>query len=158
MEKRKFYLMCGVPGSGKSTWARKHLPSDVAYVSRDEIRFSMVQEDEDYFAKEKEVFSKFAQEIVAWACVHDVIIDATHINAASRMRIYDILTANFDEDKIEVYCIWMNTPYDVCLARNAQRTGRALVPEHAIESMWRRRRVPHGNEHSIIAGVWTVEE
>lgn len=159
MEKRKFYIMCGIPGSGKSTWARKHLSSPgVAYVSRDEIRFSMIQEGEDYFSQEKKVFSKFAQEIVTWACMHDVIIDATHINFASRKRIYDVLTANFDEDKIEVYCIWMNTPYNVCLARNAQRTGRALVPEHAIESMWRRRGAPHVNENSIISGVWFVEE
>lgn len=38
-------LMCGVPGSGKSTWAKQHLkPSDV-YISRDEIRFSLVAEN-----------------------------------------------------------------------------------------------------------------
>ena len=42
------YILCGPSGSGKSTWAKtdermKHC----AYVSRDEIRYSLVKEEED---------------------------------------------------------------------------------------------------------------
>ena len=41
------YMLCGPSGAGKSTWARKfiedHAENDIRYVSRDEIRFSIIQ-------------------------------------------------------------------------------------------------------------------
>ena len=52
---KKLYVMCGGPGSGKSTWIKKNLPTFKGYtkvVSRDEIRFSLVKEGEEYFSKE----------------------------------------------------------------------------------------------------------
>ena len=79
------YILCGPSGCGKSTWANQfmndHNTDDIRYVSRDEIRFSLVGEDEDYFAHEKEVFRKFSGTI-AQTLVDgfDVIADATHLN------------------------------------------------------------------------------
>ena len=47
----RLYVMVGCPGSGKSTWAKKHLPNTY-YVSRDEVRFSIseysAEEQRDY--------------------------------------------------------------------------------------------------------------
>lgn len=56
---KKIYLLCGIPGSGKSTWAKNHLDDNSIWISRDLIRFSMVSEEEEYFSKEKEVFKEF---------------------------------------------------------------------------------------------------
>ena len=39
--------MVGIPGSGKSTYAKKNFP-DAWYISRDEIRFDLVAENEEY--------------------------------------------------------------------------------------------------------------
>ena len=47
----KLFLMMGIPGSGKTTWTSKYLRKLDKYVSRDEVRFSMVAENEEYFSK-----------------------------------------------------------------------------------------------------------
>ena len=50
---KKVWLMCGIPASGKSTWAREHQEMfGGVIVSRDEIRFSIVKDDEEYFSHE----------------------------------------------------------------------------------------------------------
>lgn len=48
------YVICGIPGSGKSTWIKNHTSSEIL-VSRDAIRFDMVKEDEPYFSDRKSV-------------------------------------------------------------------------------------------------------
>ena len=83
------YILCGPSACGKSTWRdafiAEHSDQDIRYVSRDEIRFSMLEEGEDYFAHEKEVFKKFVSTL-AQTLVDgfDVIADATHLNEFSR--------------------------------------------------------------------------
>ena len=62
----KLILMCGVPGSGKSTYLKVHEPwfnESHVIVSRDEIRFSLLQEGEEYFSHEKEVWNIFVNKI-----------------------------------------------------------------------------------------------
>lgn len=62
------FIMVGLPGSGKSTFlkrrAHEFTTSRCGYtvVSRDAIRFSLLSDTDDYFAKENEVFKKFTQE------------------------------------------------------------------------------------------------
>jgi hypothetical protein len=51
--------MCGIPGSGKSTYLKTRFIQPPVVVSRDEIRFKMVREDEEYFSHEKEVYNEF---------------------------------------------------------------------------------------------------
>ena len=56
MNKKKLtlYLMSGIPASGKSTYAHKLAEKTGAvYISRDEIRFSLLKDEEDYFTHEK---------------------------------------------------------------------------------------------------------
>ena len=46
----------GPAGSGKTTWIREHAtPGVSAHISRDRIRFSMVKEDEEYFANKESI-------------------------------------------------------------------------------------------------------
>ena len=59
----KLFLMMGAPGSGKSYWAEHHVTSVDKYISRDEIRFSMLEDGDDYFAKEGKVFDNFIKQI-----------------------------------------------------------------------------------------------
>lgn len=135
MTKPTCYILSGVPGCGKSTWARKFTAEHdgVVQVSRDEIRFSLLADGEDYFAHEDEVIATFYAEInEALAAGHDVIADATHISEkALKQILYAIKT---DCKKIVVS---FHTPLEVCLSRNASREGRACVPDHIIKGMAR---------------------
>ena len=53
-------LMVGIPGSGKTTFAKKFCKYfHYTYISRDDIRFSKIEDKDDYFDKESLVFTEF---------------------------------------------------------------------------------------------------
>lgn len=125
------YLMAGVPGSGKSTYAKANLNG--TYVSRDEIRFKLVDNKSEYFSKEKLVFKIFVETIQkALDAGEDVIADSTLIGPGGRTKLLNALHIPSDYC---IHAIQFNIPLEVCLARNANRTGMAFVPEDVIKSM-----------------------
>ena len=135
-----WYIMCGPSGCGKSTWARKftqdHAADDIRYVSRDEIRFSILKEGEDYFSHEKEVFKKFAGTITQTLVDgFDVIADATHLNEFSRRKLTQSIDMLYTDYQI-IYVVF-NTDVATCIKRNKERSGRADVPENIIRNMCR---------------------
>lgn len=138
------YVMIGVPGSGKSTWAYEHLnPLQASWISRDAVRFSMVNEDEKYFSKEKDVFKEYVRRINALLeDDYNVIADATHITAASRNK----LISNITVPDVSLYAVWINTPLETCLERNETRTGREYVPVEVIQEMYRNLEKPTTEE------------
>lgn len=129
----KLTLMCGIPGSGKSTYAKKYMKeSNSYYISRDNIRFEMIKDEESYFSHENEVFDTFVSLTNKFLKEgKNVIADATFINKASRKKF---LTKVIQPSSLDI--IVLNTPLNVCLERNAARTGRELVPEKAIKNMY----------------------
>lgn len=130
----KLFLMCGIPGSGKTTWALKHISPLEKYVSRDEVRFSMVAENEEYFSKEKEVFKKFTDLINTYLDAgFNVYADATHLNQASRNKLLRAISTKPEEINV----IWIKTPLEEALKRNENRKGtRAYVPRSVIRRMY----------------------
>ena len=131
----RLFIMCGLPASGKSTFAQQFIKNnDTRYVSRDEIRFSMIKEDEEYFSHEKEVFRKFAGTI-AQTLVDgfDVIADATHLNRISRDKLIRAIDQYTTEYTITY--IVLETSLETCMKRNALREGRARVPDSVMKSM-----------------------
>lgn len=137
------YMMCGVPGSGKSTWVKKHIWGTAAHISRDAIRFSMLGADDDYFSKETEVFDEFCKQIKEnLEKGVDVYADATHLNASSRAKVLNKVKDS--ARKIEAICI--EEPIEICLERNNLRTGRAYVPPSAIRRMYSQYTRPERSE------------
>lgn len=133
MTKPTCYIMSGIPGCGKSTWSRKFTAehNNIVQVSRDEIRFSLLADGEDYFAHEDEVIATFYAEInEALAAGHDVIADATHI---SDRALYNTLKAIRADCKMLL--VSFDTPLEVCILRNFAREGRECVPTKVIVNM-----------------------
>ena len=135
--------MSGLPGSGKSTWVKKQLNNKGGFwASRDAMRFSMVREDEPYFERETEVFNAWIAQIceaLANPMIEDIYIDATHLNDRSREKTLSRLPK---ESINKITNVVFLVPIETCLERNAQRTGREVVPEDAIRNMQKSFKMP----------------
>lgn len=146
MYKPTLYILCGVPGCGKSTWVREKMKENVnpiepkwAYVSRDEVRFSMIKEEDDYFAKEKQVFGEYVKRIcesLKDTYVVNTIADATHLNKISRDKLINAIYRMCPELEFDIVMIYFDIPVEVCIFRNNKRSGRARVPENVIKNMY----------------------
>ena len=135
--KRKLYLMMGCPGSGKSTYLKTRFSQPpLAVISRDEIRFSMVKEDEEYFSRENEVYAEFIRQIKdALDFNAEVFADATHLNETSRAKTLRALGESIKD--VEVNVIWVRVPVEVALSQNENRIGtRSYVPKSVIRRMY----------------------
>lgn len=142
MNEKILYVMSGIPASGKSYWSRiKVAMEDAYYVSRDKVRFEIMDKYEEfegaeceYFTHETEVFDTYVAEIQN--AINDkfqyIIADATHLNHKSRNKLLRRL--NLHEYQIVV--VFLETPLETCLKRNSKRVGRAKVPETIIKNMY----------------------
>ena len=129
------YLMCGVPGSGKSTFLKNKIKkSDKnTIISRDEIRFSLVKPDESYFSHEDEVCE------CLWSCInselaagYNVFVDQTSLTKKSRKWLLDHV-----ENYHHANLIWIDEDLETCLKRNENRKGtRSYVPRNSIINMY----------------------
>ena len=93
-------------GSGKTTWGRTHSSLCDRYVSRDDIRFYLLKDGEDYFAHEDEVLKLFYERInEALEKGSDVFADATHLTAAARKKFLSNISAKYNKLNIIVFDI-----------------------------------------------------
>ena len=150
------YILCGPAGCGKTTWANHFIDEyDIRYVSRDAIRYSLLEEDDNYFAHEKEAFRKFSATI-AQTLVDgfSVIADATHLNDISRYK----LTRAIDQYTRDYYIVYVifEVPEDVSLERNNQRKGYARVPEQVVKQMYKNFQKPTLSEDYRAIGIMRV--
>lgn len=134
--RKKFYMLVGLPGSGKTSYAKEMLAAaetegrQIAWISSDRIRGELYGSEEEQRNPAK-VFDEMRLRTVEALCGgSDVIYDACNINSKKRKAFLAALK-RFDCEKI---CLIAATPYAVCLERNAQRSRK--VPEQAIERMY----------------------
>ncbi|MBO7535765.1 MAG: ATP-binding protein [Bacilli bacterium] len=142
---KNLVLMVGTPASGKSTFIKEHNKDNYKVISRDAIRFSLLKDNEDYFAHENEVYNIFintTKEELGKG--NNVIADATFLNKNARIRFLRALGRSLEDTKVTA--IMMKTPLDVCLERNEQREGRAYVPREAIKRMDAQKTTPSLDE------------
>lgn len=136
MNEKMLWVMCGVPGSGKS-WVAKHILMrglGWRYVSRDDVRFEIVKDDEEYFSHETKVYNEFIRRIktaLNEEGVFNVIVDATHINWASRRKLLKALGLDGDS----VICVVVQNEMDEIIENNESRTGRAVVTRAVVRRM-----------------------
>ena len=135
MKQKKVWILSGCPGSGKTTWAKEQIAEKGGvHCSRDEIRFSLLKEGEDYFSHEDEVVRIWTEKVhqaILSPDAGDVYIDATHLTEKSRAKVINSLpTTNYI-----IIIVFFDIPLETCLERNEQREGRAKVPRSVIRRM-----------------------
>lgn len=160
MKSKTLYIISGVPGSGKDYFLNQYFgnSSNVKIISRDVIRFSLIENDDEYFSKESLVFSKFCKAIREAFNEYDIVIaNATHLNERSRNKLLNSLGKDFLKDKL-INCIYMDVPLKVALERNAKREGLSLVPEDAIKRMYESAHCPNYDERYEYDKIYIVNE
>lgn len=152
----RIIIMCGIPGSGKSTFCQRHF-FEYGYISKDQIRFSLLKDGDNYFSKEKEVVKQFIEKIKMYV-QHDYnfVIDATHLTKSSRRKILSQLKVSPQLSANEIWCLFMKTDLNLALERNSHRTGRERVPDEVIKNMYESLEVPELNEG--FDKILTIEE
>ena len=105
--------MVGLQASGKSTWVREHLAGTHIVVSKDHWPNGRRRE-----ARQRRAVAELLAEGAS------VVVDNTNPGPEERAP----LVAAAREAGVPVRAVWVDTPLDVCLERNAARSGRARVP------------------------------
>lgn len=137
-----FYMLCGLPGSGKSCWARKEAKSDDVIISSDSIREELYGDASNQNAPARIFNTMFTRTCAALRGNHTVFYDATNINAKRRINLLKSLKKLFPD--IFYCCVIIATPIDICYERNSKR--ERVVPTYVIDRMLRQFEMPCENE------------
>ena len=117
----KFILMQGIPGSGKSTWAKEWVSKDTEHRvrwNRDDIRNMLGK----YWIPSREaLITTLENEFVVEAVKkgYDIVIDNMNLNPKI-LPLYTKLVNRID-DSYEIIVEKVNTPLEVCLERDKKR-------------------------------------
>ena len=152
---KTLWIMTGIPGCGKSFVATQALMHDNTqgwvYISRDEIRYTLLADNEEYFSHENEVYEIFIHKIVEALKsdnVYNVIADATHLNWHSRRKLLKGIGKEYDLRILYIIPVVVQSELDTCKYRNSRRTGRQRVPDNVIEQMYESYRHPRNDPFS----------
>ena len=143
MNRPSLILLVGIPGSGKTTYAKNyvpHYPKHAIHLSSDKIRKELYG-DESIQGNPVEIFSLMQKRAVeALNDGYDVIYDATNITRKDRASIIGICPKFV---KIECHIIW--APIETCIERDAAR--ERTVGKEVIDRMLKRFQAPFFDEN-----------
>lgn len=140
------YLMMGIPGAGKSTYAKQFaLRNNIQYISRDEIRFSLLQPTDNYFDKENEVMRALREKTNLALKNGPVLVDSTNLSRKSRARLLNYIKTNY----AAIVVLFVDTTISTALKRNALREKRERVPNEELIKMYSRIEIPCNNGEDI---------
>lgn len=125
----KLNIMIGIPGSGKTRYAKTGLSTDnTVYLSSDDIRVAMFGfEDQTH---NTEVFERMKREtLIALKNGFDVIYDATNLSKKHRSDI--IKRTKMCEAEVNAYLCC--TPINIILERNLTRQERQIPWDKLIQ-------------------------
>ncbi len=142
----KKIIMCkGLPGSGKSTWAKQEVTrwKNVKRVCKDDLREML---DCSQWSKENEAFVLKARDLLVHAALEadmEVIIDDTNLDPKHEKSLEDIAFGHGARFQIKSFT---DVPLEECVRRDAQRSDR--VGMKVIQDMYDRYLNPKDTDRS----------
>lgn len=144
---KRIKITVGAQGSGKSTYSKSFDSTSTVIVERDVCRHAIQMVDNDGYSRQGVNWPAWDwnNEPQVTECIRGVMMDAIGDDAIetiivsdthSTPRLRKLITQLIDECATELQVeyelewVWINTPLDVCLERNAKRTFP--IPEHVI--------------------------
>lgn len=128
------FMLVGIPGSGKSTYAKANLVPQYhcSIVSSDAVRQQHPDWDETLVWPE-------VYRLLADAILHqqDVIYDATSVTPKVRARFFERLKALLPQTPFTVGVYFFPTPWQICYQRiekRNQQPGELFFPLEKVES------------------------
>ena len=133
----KMIILVGLPGCGKSTWAKNYLKNNNGYVrvNRDDLRMMFFNELFVLNTPEREnLVTQISNEIIERTLKSgkNIIIDNTNLSSKYRNNFHDIAQKI---GNVEVEEIVFEIPIETILNWNAEREGQARVPDKVIKNM-----------------------
>lgn len=141
MNRPSLILLVGIPGSGKTTYAKNYIEqnTNTIHLSSDTIRAELYG-NESTQGNPAEVFSLMQKRAIeALNNGSDVLYDATNITRKDRSGIIGVCPKFA---KIECHIIW--APLETCIERDAKRDR--TVSNEVIDRMLKRFHAPYYDE------------
>ena len=135
----RMFLMCGHPGSGKSTYARElACKNGFRYLSIDDM-YATFNGDPTSHDNKFDVWMTFFRQVhAAEVGGQDIVVDT---NAPTRADRYEFL--NWFSD-FEHHLIWINASEKLCLKNNKRRSR--IIPEEQMKKLFRMFEMPSALE------------
>lgn len=130
---KKVYMTMGLPGSGKSTWAKKKLdeqPHCYKRINKDDLRAMF---DNSYWSDANEMFVLRVRDtliLMALESGKHVIVDDTNLHPKHERQIRELIKGQAELEIVD----FRDVPLDVCIERDLKRQNS--VGERIILSMF----------------------
>lgn len=141
---KKLYLLCGIQGSGKSTYAENNkniLNADIVSTDRIRVEFAPIEEANVFPTAYKLISEKLK--------FKNVIFDATNITIESRKNNLKQIFELINKDLVEVICVCFLVDKNICKKRVEKRNkieGELFLPLNVIDNYSSRFEIPTKEE------------
>ena len=136
----RMFLMCGHPGSGKSTYARELARKNgFRYLSIDDM-YATFNGDPTSHDNKFDVWMTFFRQIhAAEVAGQDIVVDTNAPTRADRTEFLNWFS-NFEH-----HLIWVNASEKLCLKNNQHRNR--IIPEEQMKNLFCMFEVPSSDEN-----------